>query len=34
MPNKLIHTDKTIVSYLLQKAQKPRHFAFAAEEER
>ena len=34
MPNKVLQTDKIIVSCLLQKAQKPRHYAFAAEERR
>ena len=33
-PNKVLQTDKIIVSCLLQKAQKPRHHAFAAEERR
>lgn len=33
-PNKVLQTDKFIASCLLQKAQKPRHYDFAAEERR
>jgi len=32
--NKVLHSDKNIMSCLLQNAQKPRHYAFAAEERR
>src|SRR5690554_1154426 len=33
-PNKAFQTDKVAVSHLLQKAQKPRHANFAAEQRR
>ena len=34
MPNKYFQTDQIILSCLLQKAQKTRHYVLAAEERR
>jgi hypothetical protein len=34
MPKKILQPDQIILSYLLQKAQKPRQYALAAEERR
>lgn len=34
MPNKFLQTDQIVLSCLLQKAQKPRQYALAAEERR